>query len=205
MLPMILLAASLPVLGQDPDTDRIALKFVVRDDVAMKLAMPALRLDLATTEMLPLVDDGSLPGDTPGDHIWLAQTEVRRIQKLGFTLVDTATGQDQGSASIFLPAAGEALINLRTLDGDPPLQVEGESGASTTGDGSPSTSTAATTGVVAESSGDRFTYLLWVVVLLGLLSFGYMRVVVRRLWLQDFLPTWRKLDRWLDRELGSDE
>ena len=36
------------------------------------------------------------------------------------------------------------------------------------------------------------------------LGFGYLRLVVRRLYRDDFLPTWKKLDRWLQRELGDD-
>jgi hypothetical protein len=198
---LLLLFAALPVLGQE-STDRIALRFVVRDEVALKLASPALRLELGTTELVDLVDDGSLEGDTPGDHVWVGEKDLRRVQKLDFTLLDTATGQAQGSASLFLPAADEATITLRTSEGDPPLVIEGEDGASTSGDGT-STAAPAATSAVSESSGDRFTYLLWVVLLLGLLGFGYMRVVVRRIYVQDFLPTWRKLDRWLDRELDG--
>ncbi len=204
LLPMILLAA-LPSMGQDQVTDRIALRFVVRDEVTLRLASPALRLDLGTAELLPLLDDGSLPGDTPGDHIWVADIDLRRVQKLSFTLLDTATGQAQGSASLFLPAADDAVITLRTMEGDPPLVIEGEGGASASGDGSLSTAPAPAPSAAVEGSGDRFTYLLWVVLLLGLLGFGYLRVVVRRLYLQDFLPTWRKLDRWLDRELETSD
>lgn len=200
LLPLLLFAA-LPVLGQE-STDRISLRFVVRDDVALKLAHPALRLELGTTELVELLDDGSLEGDTPGDHVWVGEKDLRRVQKLDFTLLDAATGQAQGSASLFLPAADEATITLRTSEGDPPLVIEGEDGASTSGDGS-SAAVPVTTSAASESSGDRFTYLLWVVLLLGLLGFGYMRVVVRRIYVQDFLPTWRKLDRWLDRELDG--
>ena len=200
LLPMILLDA-LPVFGQDQATDRIALRFVVRDDVALKLASPALRLDLGPAELLPLVDDGSIDGDIPGDHVWVGEMDVRRVQKLAFTLLDTSTGQAQGSASLFLPAADDAIITLRTMDGDPPLVIEGEGGASATGDGSTSTAAPPAATADVEGSAERFTYLLWVVLLLGLLGFGYLRVVVRRIYIQDFLPTWRKLDRWLDREL----
>ncbi len=203
-LPLMLLAA-LPVLGQDEATDRIALRFELRDDVVLGLAAPAVRLELGPDELLPLLDDGSVPGDTPGDHIWLADIELRRIQKLSFTLLDTATGQAWGSASLFLPAADEATITLRTTDGDPRMVIDGEGGASATGDGVQATAPTTSAPVAAEGSGERFTYLPWVVLLLGLLGFGYMRVVVRRIYLQDFLPTWRKLDRWLDRELGENE
>jgi hypothetical protein len=199
LLPLLFIAAA---LGQDQSTDRIALRFVVRDEVALKLAAPALRLELGPTELVELVDDGSLEGDIPGDHVWVGVKDLRRVQKLDFTLLDTATGQAQGSASLFLPAADEATISLRTSEGDPPLIIEGEDGASTTGDGT-TAAAPATPSAVGESAGERFTYLLWVVLLLGLLGFGYLRVVVRRIYLQDFLPTWRKLDRWLDRELGG--
>jgi hypothetical protein len=203
LLPVLMIAA-LPALGQ-PATDRIALRFEVHDDVALKLSAPSLRLDLSTAELLPLLDDGSLPGDTPGDHIWVAETDLRRVQRLSFTLIDTATGQAHGDAGLFLPAADEATIRMRTMDGDPPLVIEGEGGASTSGDGATSSAAPTPSAVSGESSGDRFTYLLWVVLLLGLLGFGYARVVVRRIYLQDFLPTWRKLDRWLDRELEGGE
>jgi hypothetical protein len=204
-LTTALLIAALPALGQQQATDRIALRFEVHDDVALKLSSPSLRLDLGTAELVPLLDDGSLPGDVAGDHVWVAETELRRVQRLSFTLLDTATGQAHGDAGLFLPAADEATIRMRTMDGDPPLVIEGEGGASSSGDGSASAATSTPGAVASEGSGDRFTYLLWVVLLLGLLGFGYMRVVVRRIYLQDFLPTWRKLDRWLDRELeGSD-
>ncbi len=197
-----LLMAVLPCLGQGADTDRIALHIVVRDDVAMRLAAPAVRLELATSELVPLVDDGSAEGDLPGDHVWLAHLDIRRVQKLDLVLVDTATGNSFGDASVFLPAAGEATLTLRNTEGDPGFILEGEDGASATGDGVPAgSSSSAPTTTTTEGAGDRFAYLMWVVLLLGLLGFGYTRIVVRRIYVHDFLPTWRKLDRWLDKQL----
>lgn len=200
---LTLLLAVLPCFGQGKDTDRIALHITVRDDVALRLAAPAVRLELATSELVPLVDDGSVEGDIPGDHVWLTHLEIRRAQKLSLSLEDTATGTSLGGTSVFLPAAGEATLVLRTIEGDPGFILEGEDGASATGDGVPagSSNTPATTTTTVEGSGDRFAYLVWVVLLLGLLGFGYARIVLRRIYQDDFLPTWRKLDRWLDTQL----
>jgi hypothetical protein len=52
--------------------------------------------------------------------------------------------------------------------------------------------------------GNRFVYLLWVLLLLGLLGLGYLRVVLRR-FLADFMPTWRKLGRFLADELPEEQ
>ncbi len=200
LLPTLLLAA-LPVMAQG--TDRIALRFVVHDDEALELTQPAVQLDNGEVVLVPLLDDGSLEGDLPGDHIWQADAEIRRVQKLDFTLIDTATGEAHGSESLFLPAAGSATINVRTQVGELPMVVDGAGGASVSGDGSEGPKAPPTTSEVVQTDAERFTYLLWVVLLIGLLGFGYLRVVVRRLYVNDFLPTWRKLDRWLDRELAE--
>jgi hypothetical protein len=193
-----LLLASLPVLAQGADTDRIALSFELDDASLQRLSAPALRLDVGGGDLVPMVDDGSLEGDQPGDHVWHAQARVRRAQGLDFTVLDTATGQSMGAVSVLLPAAGAADIRLRSTAGAPAVVLDDGSANSSPEAAAPPTSP---TPAATAGSGDRFTYLLWVVLLLGLLGFGYMRVVVRRIYTQDFLPTWRKLDRWLDRQL----
>ncbi len=195
--PLLLLFGALH--GQ---TDMIEVSFEVHDNVARRLAAPVIRMDIAGSSALRLSDDGSQPGDTAGDHIWLGSSEVRRVQRLSFTLEDDATGQSLGERAVFLPAADEARLVIRTTEGDPPMMLEGEGGATPTGDGAAPASLSSTSSGVED--GERFSYLLWIVLLCGLLGFGYLRVVARRIYNQEFLPTWKKLDRYLDRELERD-
>lgn len=173
--------------------DEIQLFFTVKDNVAIRLTNPEIRLDLMGADPIKLVDDGSIEGDTPNDHIWHAKGKIRRSQRLEFSLYDIATGQTLGERSVFLPAADDASLLIRTTEGDPAMILESEGDVTPDGSGeSTSVEKAGTTG-----SGDKFTYLLWVVLLIGFLGFGYLRIVVRRIYKEDFLPTWKLLDRYL--------
>ncbi len=199
---LFLLLTLLPALGQEDSADQITLNVVLNDTVAHRVTRPELRFDLAGSEAVPLVDDGSLGGDIPGDAIWHGLGLVRRVQRLELEVVDVATGESLGGTAVFLPAAGEATIKLRTTQGDPALMLEEEGGGKPFSDGAPPTTTSGSTQALT-ASGEKFDYLLWLLALLGLLGFGYLRLVVRRLYLRDLLPTWRKLDRWLDQQLDD--
>jgi hypothetical protein len=193
----VLLLAAGTCLAQ-ADADRIALQLVLRDDDVQRVAAPAVRLELSPAQLVPLADDGAAPDERAGDRVWSAATELRRVQRLELTVLDTATSLSLGTLAVQLPAAGEATLALRTQAGEPAVVLED--------DGSPDAAASAAgpagqAAALASGAGDRFAYALWVLLLIGLLGFGYLRLVVRRLYLDDFLPTWRKLDRWLDREL----
>lgn len=181
------------------DTDRIRLEIVVKDDVSHRLVQPVATLDALGSDPIPLLDDGSLPGDTPQDAIYTGVAMVRRMPRVTFAITDAATGQTLGTQMAFLPAASEARLVYRTTQGDPAIVMDSVGGASPTGDGSVPAPVAGTA-TTGSGAGERFAWLLWVVLVVGLLGFGYLRVVVRRLYLQDFLPTWKKLDAWLDAE-----
>ena len=68
LLPLMLLAA-LPALGQDEATDRIALRFELRDDVVLGLAAPAVRERVVSRTLLRRP---SAPGEMAGVAAFLA-------------------------------------------------------------------------------------------------------------------------------------
>lgn len=181
------------------DVDQIRLEFLVRDQDVHRLARPVLHLmDEATGDLaVPLVDDGSLPEDTAGDGVWTGVTTARRVPRLQFTLSDEATGATLGTHAALLPAAPQARLVLRTVAREPGTVLESAAGNASSDD----PDLAGPTPAAPPATEERFVYVLWVVLLVGLLGLGWLRVVVRRLYLEDFLPTWKKLDRWLDREL----
>lgn len=193
----------MPSARAQAGTDQMELEFVIEDDTARRLSRPVIALHAADTDPIVLVDDGTGIDEQPADGVWSGGALCRRRPRLSFTLEDRATGESLGTYSVFLPARGEARVVGRTTEGEPPLLLESEDGVSESADGSiPGSGQGQPTAPV--QGGERFAWLLWVTILLGVLALGYVRGVVRRLYLRDFLPTWQKLDRWLDRELGDD-
>ncbi len=184
----------------------IELVFEVRDDDLQKLREPWIRLSDDKVDPFPLLDDGQGFDTGAGDHLWTGGVKMMGSPKVELTVLDRETGEIAGTRTLFLPVAEQARIILFVVEGEPGLlllserkqQLDAAAEDPTTQQTKPSDS--------GEDAATRFVYLLWVVLLLGLLGLGYLRVVVRR-FLADFLPTWRKLGQYLDREdaRGGDE
>ncbi len=201
-LVAVALLAPAPAQGAAGDK-YMELVFEVRDTDLQKLRDPWIRLDDDKVEPFPLKDDG-LGADTgPADHLWTGGIKMVGSPKVVLTLEDRGTGKVVGSRTLFLPVAKQARIILFVVEGEPGLLLLSERKEQLAAQEQDGT---ATTRPVdsSDSAAERFVYLLWVLLLLGLLGLGYLRVVVRR-FLADFMPTWRKLGRFLDREFPPDE
>ena len=198
---LILMAPSVATAG--PKDHLIELVLEVRDDEEQRLREPWVRLSDDKVEPFQLLDDGLDHDIGAGDHLWTAGITLMGSPKTTVTVYDRQTGDTIGSRTLFLPVAKQARIILFVADGDPGLlllsekEQQAEATAETAGGLTRKTSEG------GDSAGSRFVYLLWVLLLLGLLGLGYLRMVVRR-FLADFMPTWRKLGRFLAHELPDD-
>ncbi len=191
------LALGLPLSARS-DTDQMRLLFVLRDNTVHRVSSPQILLDMPGAEPIPLSDDGSVADDEPGDSVYYAEIHIRRVPELGFTLADASDGSVLGQRTLFLPAAGEARIEMHTDEGDPAFYLDDEGGVSTTGSGS----APATVGTSSASPPDRLAWVIWFATLSALLSLAWLRVKLGRIYHRDLLPTWRRLDTWLQGELG---
>lgn len=201
LLPLITLLAPAPARGAAGDK-YMELVFEVRDADLHKLRDPWVRLNDDKVEPFPLKDDGMGADTGPGDHLWTGGVKMVGSPKVVLTLEDRGTGKTVGSRTLFLPVATQARIILFVVEGEPGLLLLSERKEQLEAQEQADTAQTRPTDS-GDAAAERFVYLLWVLLLLGLLGLGYLRVVVRR-FLADFMPTWRKLGRFLDREIDDD-
>jgi hypothetical protein len=112
------LPAPLPARAQDGVVVRIA----VDDRGPARLQAPSLRLDQQPPREVPLQDDGQIPGDVPGDRIFVARAEAQRQETLTFTVLDG--GAEVGRLVVSLPASGAADFAVKTTEGEPGLVLD---------------------------------------------------------------------------------
>lgn len=112
--------ALLPVALAVGDTIQVT---VVMDDRARVLTGETrLQVDQAGVTPVPFLDDGTQPGDAPGDQIQVATVEVRRTEAL--TLQVVSAGRVLGSFPVFLPSAEAVAFTVRSRRGTPPLLLD---------------------------------------------------------------------------------
>ena len=187
--PAAAAVASAAPAGDESGGDTIAVTVFV-DDRALGRLGASPRLRLPGQDPVPLRDDGTLEGDTAGDHVWVARATVQRAQYLRFAVLD---GDDEvGELSAFLPSSSEAVLRVKTAEGEAGLEVVQE--ALPEGSvGGPATTGAAP---------NRLAHVLWVAIALFALAFGWVRGVAWRLWRDEVRPVLRRLDGYLD-EVGA--
>lgn len=196
-----LVVTAAPV-GDTPETsaegaDRIAVRFIVDDRALGRLQDASVAVDQQGVDPAKLTDDGAADGDTAGDQIYHAYLTVTRAQYLGFHVVDGS--EVVGRLSVFLPSSSEALVRVATTTAAAGLELKTEPTATGSTD-SPSA------GVSSASSGGgdgRLVHVLWVLIGLCAVGFGWLRHVVAREWRDEVRPVLRKLGAWLDRELPA--
>ncbi len=181
----------------------IELIFEVRDDERQTLREPWIRLSDDKTEPFQLLDDGQGYDTGANDHLWTGGLSMMGAPKTTVTVYDKETGDTIGSRTLFLPVAKQARIILFVAEGDPGLLLLSEKQQQAAATAETSGSLTRKTTDTSDSAGNRFVYLLWVLLLLGLLGLGYLRMVIRR-FLADFMPTWRKLGTYLSREVPDE-
>ena len=111
-----------PVPQIAPRGDSIQLTLVLDDRRATRVRQPVLVVEQEGAVPVPLSDDGSAPADVPGDHIWVAFTEVRKVETLSFGILEGE--QRLGSFNVFLPNADNASFTLRSRQGTPALVID---------------------------------------------------------------------------------
>ena len=185
-------APPIGVAGEGDRPDRLALRVEVDDRALHRLRSPALRTSQTGAEGTPLRDDGALPGDTPGDGVFVAGLDVARVQSLALEVVEG--GAAVGRVQVFLPNTGEAEVKLQTVDTAEGLALLSEAVA--TG----AVQSAAATGSGGEGGGIAgLGHLLWVAIAGFALVFAQMRTLLQHRWDQEVAPRLARLDRVLDR------
>jgi len=203
-LAWMLILATPSVAAAGPEDHLIELVFEVRDDEEQRLREPWIRLSDDKIEPFQLLDDGLEHDIGADDHLWTAGITLMGSPKTTVTVFDRQTGDTVGSRTLFLPVAKQVRIILFVADGDPGLLLLSEKAQQADATAETAGGLTRKTSESSDSVGNRFVYLLWVLLLLGLLGLGYLRVVLRR-FLADFMPTWRKLGRFLADELPEEQ
>lgn len=184
------MAQGTPAAGAD--TMRLAVE--VDDRAVRRLQHPVLRVSAEGAAPVPLVDDGSIPEDTPNDEIWVAVQLVRRTQKLELRVEDGGT--TLGPLAAFLPSSDTAGLRVRTTEESPGLSLTSE--ASATSGGAASGSVAAAAGGGEDDA--RIARVLWVAIVLFAVAFGYTRNVLFRRYTDEVKPVLGRLDAWLSSQ-----
>lgn len=189
----------------DEGADRITVRFLVDDRAADRIDGAArLTVDQEGVAPAPLVDDGETAQDEDGgDDIFAAELSVFRAQYLGFAI--EVDGEALGELSVFLPSTSEALVRVRTAEGEAGLELLTEPTALGSADapaaGGPSGASPAVGS--GGGGGDRFVHVLWILIGMAAVGFTWLRRVVARTWTEELRPVIHKLDRYLSRELGE--
>ena len=102
--------------------DAIRVDLLVDDREARRLSAPQVLVEQEDLLATPLLDDGTCPGDLPGDKIFAACFQVQRRETLTFGVLEG--DQRLGSFNLFLPNASEAAISLRSRQGVPALLLD---------------------------------------------------------------------------------
>lgn len=185
-------APPIGVAGEGDRPDRLALRVEVDDRALRRLRSPALRTSQTGAEGSPLRDDGSLPGDTPGDGVFVASLDVARVQSLGLEVAEG--GAAVGRVQVFLPNTGEAEVKLQTVDTAEGLALLSEAVATGAVQGASATPAEGGGGGIA-----GLGHLLWVAIAGFALVFTQMRTLLQHRWDQEIAPRLARLDRVLDR------
>ncbi|NOY28235.1 MAG: hypothetical protein GXP62_20420 [Oligoflexia bacterium] len=190
-------AVSGPGASDPQGADQVQVELTLDDRAADRVQAPRIVVVQDGSKTVALSDDGTVPGDTAADGIWMGAMVVRRTQYLSFTVQDGDTPLAELTA--FLPSTGQASVHLRTLDGDPGVELVAEAEATTSTQSPPSSSASSGSGGVND---DRLAYVLWTAVALFAIAFAYLRSVMWRAWRDELRPVIQKLDRYLDRQNG---
>jgi hypothetical protein len=169
--------------------DDIRLILLVDDRALRRLTAPTLFLGEEGARPVPVTDDGAIEQDTPGDGIYAVELETQRAEYLTLRLEDA--GEDVGSLAVFLPSTREAIIRLRTIEGSPGIELSVEplplAGTDGPGAGGP-------------AGASRLARVLWVAIVLFAIAFGYLRLVLWRIWKEELEPLLVQLRTILDDE-----
>jgi hypothetical protein len=166
-------ASATPEVG-----DSIDIVLIVDDRSLGRLVEPVLLVDQVDIPKMAIRDDGSVPGDTAGDGIWMAELSVRRSEFLIMNLIDE--GAQVGQLKAFLPSSDEAEIRVMTTSDGSGLELISEA-TSSGGVGGPS-------GVSTGPGGGRLAHVLWVLIALFAVLFTYLRQVVWKTWNSEVKP-----------------
>jgi hypothetical protein len=158
---------------------------LVDDRAIGRLVKPTLFLDQDGAQPVPITDDGAIEEDTAGDGIYAAILLAKREEYLTIKLEDG--GEAVGSLTVFLPSTREAVIRLRTADGTPGIELSAEP-LPLAGTDSPQGEGGGPLG-----GGGRLAHVVWVAIVLFAIAFGYLRLVLWRIWREELEPLLRQL------------
>ncbi len=119
MLLWFVLALTLLALAEG---DQVRVTLVVDDRDAKRLSAAQVVVEQNPPVVAPLTDDGTCPGDMPGDRILTACMDIQKRESLSFGVLEGS--QRMGAFNLFLPNADEATVSLRTKEGAPALLLD---------------------------------------------------------------------------------
>lgn len=193
------------VSADDEGADRITVRFLVDDRAADRIDGDArVVVDQSGAQPARLVDDGETAEDEDADDdIYAAELQVSRAQYLGFSILLDGRDEPLGELSVFLPSTSEALVRVRTSEDAAGLELMTEPTALGSADAPAAPGGGGAVASSGGGGGDRFVHVLWVLIALASVGFTWLRRVVAQEWAAEVRPVLRKLDRYLDRELGE--
>ncbi|MEC8381296.1 MAG: hypothetical protein VXZ96_13285 [Myxococcota bacterium] len=95
------------------------LRVAIDDRDAKRYAQPILNLGSLRADF---TDDGAVPGDVPGDGIWVATAQIDKTERIEIKITDDNVSPF--SMAYSLPQASIATIQFRSQSGDIPLAID---------------------------------------------------------------------------------
>lgn len=190
--PLVVQAAPVAATGSADEAlgaDQVRVRVILDDRAADRVQAPRLQVEQAGVEEVALSDDGSVAGDVAGDRVWRGEVVVQRTQYLALS-VREGSG-DLAKLTVFLPSSGQAEIHLRTVEGEPAVELTAE--AQATAEASAPGSSGS-----SQAGADRLGAVLWTLIALFAVAFAWVRGVAWRAWRDEVRPVLRRLDRHLD-------
>ena len=72
---------------------------------------------LVVEKQSALLDDGTSPGDVPGDNFWVTSIEIERSETVSLSILDGNPLSSAGEITVAVPAADQATIQLKRSSG----------------------------------------------------------------------------------------
>jgi len=115
------LTVTTEALSSLSDQNSMVVVVELDDRAAALLEEPIISVDQDNVEPKAALDDGSVPGDVAGDHIFIAELELVRNPRVVITVNDGDTML--GSLDAPLPSSDSTTIRIRTRHGSPPVAL----------------------------------------------------------------------------------